>query len=226
MARHVACKVHFVGDDEHRAAFLGQRAHDAEHFADELGIERRGRLVEQHHLRPHRKRARDRRALLLAARQMRGIVIAPLGHAHSRKQRLRFLDAFLARTLLHMHRRFDQVFQHRQMRPEIEALEHHAELGADAVDLFPVGRTRGPVAFLAHLDRLARDGDDAEIRRLQKIDATQKRALARTRRAEDRDDVAVASGKRNAAQDFDLAEALGELVYGQGRRFSGHSGFP
>src|SRR5208282_1098294 len=43
-----------------------------------------------------------------------------------------------ARALLHVHRRLYEVLQHRQMRPQVEALEHHAELGSDAVDLAPV----------------------------------------------------------------------------------------
>ena len=47
------------------------------------------------------------------------------------------------------------------MRPQIEALKHHAEFGADPVDLPAVGGLGAPVAALAHLDRLARDGDHA-----------------------------------------------------------------
>ena len=144
--RDVARKAHLVGHDQHRAALLGERAHDAQHFADQLGIERRGRLVEQHHLRPHGERARDRRALLLASGEMGGIVAPFVGDADFREQRARFLDAFRARALLHMHRRLDQVLQHRQMRPQVEALEHHAEFGADAVDLAPVGRLGAAVA--------------------------------------------------------------------------------
>ena len=56
-------------------------AHDGEHRADELRIERRGRLVEQHDLRLERERAGDRDALLLAARELgrvgRGLVGEP-----------------------------------------------------------------------------------------------------------------------------------------------------
>jgi len=36
-----------VRDDDHRAAFGRECAQDSEHFADELGIERRRGLVEQ-----------------------------------------------------------------------------------------------------------------------------------------------------------------------------------
>ena len=40
-----------------------------QHFADQLGIERRRRLVEQHEPRLHRQRPRNSDALLLAARE-------------------------------------------------------------------------------------------------------------------------------------------------------------
>ena len=49
----------------------GEVAHDGEHLADEFGIERRGRLVEEHQLRPHGEGAGDRDALLLAAGELR-----------------------------------------------------------------------------------------------------------------------------------------------------------
>jgi hypothetical protein len=45
-ARHFARERHFVGDQDHGAAFFGQFQHDVQDLADELGIERRGDLVE------------------------------------------------------------------------------------------------------------------------------------------------------------------------------------
>jgi hypothetical protein len=42
-----------------------ERADNFQHFADKLGVERRGRFVEQHQHRPHRHRAGDRNPLLL-----------------------------------------------------------------------------------------------------------------------------------------------------------------
>ena len=60
----------------------------------------------------------------------------------------RLVDAFGARPLLHVDRRLDEVLEDRHVRPQIEALEHHAEFGADAVDLPAVGglgaRRRAP----------------------------------------------------------------------------------
>ena len=49
-ARDLARETHLVRDHQHRAAFLGEAAHHAQHLAHQFGIERRGRLVEQHTL--------------------------------------------------------------------------------------------------------------------------------------------------------------------------------
>ncbi len=53
--------------------------HGVEHLLDHLGIERRGRLVEQHDLRVHAQRAGDRDALLLAAGELARIFLRLLG---------------------------------------------------------------------------------------------------------------------------------------------------
>ena len=52
---------------------LRQLLHHVQHFLDHLGVERRGRLVEEHDARLHRQRPRDRDALLLAARKLAGV---------------------------------------------------------------------------------------------------------------------------------------------------------
>jgi len=73
---HLAREAHLVRDDDHRHPFLGERAHYIEHLADQLGIQRRGRLVEEHQLWSHRKRSRDRHPLLLATGQLRRVAPA------------------------------------------------------------------------------------------------------------------------------------------------------
>src|SRR5215469_12111078 len=65
--RDLAGELDLVGDHDHGPALLRELADHAQHLADELGIERRGRLVEQHELRLHRQHASDRDPLLLAA---------------------------------------------------------------------------------------------------------------------------------------------------------------
>ena len=72
---HVAGEADLVGDDQHGAALVGQLPHHAQHLADQLDVERRGRLVEQDQLGLHRQHAGDGHALLLAAGQPLRIVV-------------------------------------------------------------------------------------------------------------------------------------------------------
>ena len=64
---------HLVRDDDHRHPALGQLAHDCEDLTDQLGVERRGRLVEEHQLGVHRERPGDRHALLLPTGELAGV---------------------------------------------------------------------------------------------------------------------------------------------------------
>ena len=84
----LAREAHLVGDDHAGHALLGEFADRHQHLLDGLGIERRRHLVEQHHVRIHRERARDRDALLLAAGQLARIgVLLALRAAPSRSAR-------------------------------------------------------------------------------------------------------------------------------------------
>jgi hypothetical protein len=76
-------EAHLVGDDDHGHARAGEVDHHVEHLGDHLGIERGGRLVEQHHPRLHAQRAGDGDALLLAARELAGALVGLLGDAHA-----------------------------------------------------------------------------------------------------------------------------------------------
>ena len=94
------------------------------------------------------------------------------------------------------------------MLPEIELLEHHRELGADAVHLLHVGRRRRAVP-LAHLDQLALHPHLAAVRRLEEVDAAQESRLARARGPEDRNHVMLVRGQRYALEHLVGAEASG-----------------
>ena len=72
---------------------MGELAHRVEHLADQLGVERRGRLVEQHQLRLHGQRAGDRHALLLAAGKRDRIGVALVAEADAVEQLLGALRA-------------------------------------------------------------------------------------------------------------------------------------
>ncbi|REF73047.1 hypothetical protein BDD41_1559 [Paracoccus versutus] len=62
-----------MGDAQHGYALRGQFHHGVEHLLDHLGVQRRGRLVEEHHPRLHAQRPRDGDVLLLAAGKLAGM---------------------------------------------------------------------------------------------------------------------------------------------------------
>ena len=59
-----------MGDDDHGHALGSQILHDTQDFANALGVEGGGRLVEQDQLRIHDECPRDADALLLAAGEL------------------------------------------------------------------------------------------------------------------------------------------------------------
>ena len=71
--RDVISKTEFMRHADHGHSFLSQLAHGLENFADQLGIERGGDFIEQHHVGVHGQRARDGDTLFLATRQARWI---------------------------------------------------------------------------------------------------------------------------------------------------------
>src|SRR5262252_10680181 len=62
-------------DQQHRATLFGKRVDYPKHLADELGVERGCRLVEEQHFRLHRERAGDCDALLLSPGKLARISI-------------------------------------------------------------------------------------------------------------------------------------------------------
>ena len=143
---HVAREADLVGDDQHRAALVGELAHDAQHLADELDVERRGRLVEQDQLGLHRQHAGDRHALLLAAGQPLRDSRGACGRGRPWRASPRPVPlpprAPSPRTLRGRER---HVLDGGQMRKQVEALEDEADLGPLLRHL-PVGQLVQPAA--------------------------------------------------------------------------------
>lgn len=94
--------------------------------------------------------ARDGHALLLTARQLIRKRIALGVHADFREQRARFVDQIAASALLHLARPEQHIVEHAQVRKEIEALEHHADVRAYGGEFAPGHRlpalARAPLA--------------------------------------------------------------------------------
>ena len=110
---------------------MGKFPHHHQNFADEFGIKRAGRLVKQQEIRAHRKRSRDADALLLSTRQFRRKSIALVAQPNLREQCQRLIANLGLWPSLHLNRRFHQILQHRQMRPQRKMLEHHADARPD-----------------------------------------------------------------------------------------------
>ncbi|MCY1447227.1 hypothetical protein D9M71_638360 [compost metagenome] len=95
----------------HGAAFLRQILHDFKHFADQFGVERRSRLIKQHHLRFHRQCAGNGHALLLATGHMRRPGVHAVRHTDFVQVVLGLFPCLFLAQAQHMHRGFHDVFQ-------------------------------------------------------------------------------------------------------------------
>ena len=193
----LAGELHLVGDDHHRHALARELAHDEQHLPDELGIERRGDLVEEHHVRLHHQRPRDRHPLLLAARELMRVLRRPWPRARpaqaARGARLGLLAAHPADP----PRRERHVVQHGQVRKQIELLEDHPDSLAD----------RRHVGALAR-DLLALEEDPPRVERLEQVDAAEQRALAAPARADDDEHLAGGDVEVDPVEHEVVAEAL------------------
>ena len=195
--RHGAREIHLVRHQQHGHAALGELFHHQQHLAGQFRIERRGHLVEQHHLGLHGERTGDRDALLLATGEVVGIAVELLGEADLRQHLLGQRQSLRLRHVLGDARREHDVLPHRQMREQVVALEDDADILAQFAQLRRV---------LRH--RVAGDLDLAGMEALEPVDAAQQRRLARTRAADDRDDLSGIDAERDAFQHLQRTEAL------------------
>ena len=101
-----------------------------------------------------------------------------VGQADTLEQHHRLGDDLASGAPEDLGRSFDHVLQHRAVRKEVEALEHHAGVA-------PRPRDRGllrldqPSAVTGGADELAVDEDDPRVDRLEAIHAAQQGRLAR-----------------------------------------------
>ncbi len=117
---------HFVGDDDHRHAFLGELLHHVEDLADRFGVEGGGGLVEQHDLGFHCQSAGDGDALLLAAGEVGGVAGGLVGEADLVQQGHGAGLGVAAGQAQHCDGAAHDVGQRSAVGEQLEALEHHA----------------------------------------------------------------------------------------------------
>src|SRR6202790_786396 len=165
---------HFVSHEDHRHTIGGELFENVDDLTDQLGVECRRNLVEQHEAGLHCERTRDGDALLLAAREL---------------QRLRRdfvleidLTQHFARPLLGFRERQApghggpkrDVALDRKVRKQIEALEHNADLAPERLQARARALHPTPV-----------EHDFAAIRHFQAVDAAKQRGLARAAAPDD-----------------------------------------
>jgi hypothetical protein len=191
-----------VRDDDHRGASLGQIPHDVENLADQLGVERRGGLVEQDQLGVEGERPGDGDALLLAAGELPRIGLLLVGQSDLGQELRGSLSGF--GTLAD---RLDDVLEDGQVREEVEGLEDEADVRPLLEDL-ALGQLVEPVAVLAVPDQLAVDPDVPAVDLLEVVDGAQQGGLARAGRPQDHRDAALADGQVDALEHLVRPERL------------------
>ncbi len=124
-------ELHLVRDDEHRHSLSRKVTHDDEHLADELRVERRRDLVEEHDVRLHHQRPGDRDPLLLAARELMRVLVGLLLEADAREQLASPPLGLGAGHLADAPGGERQVVDRGQVREEVELLEDDPDPLAD-----------------------------------------------------------------------------------------------
>ena len=210
----VADLVHLVEevrDEEDRDALLLQRADDAEELGDLVGVEARGGLVEDEHLRLHVDRSGDRNELLhrerVVAEERPRVEVEveareQFGGAAAHRPPV---DRAEAARLAAEH----DVLGHRQVRQEVDLLVHRR----DARCL----RLGG--AAERHL--LAREGDGAGVDAVDARERLDERGLARAVLAHERVHLAGEHAEVDAVERLHAGEGDRDALHLDDRRGDG-----
>jgi hypothetical protein len=148
---------------------------------------------------------RERHALLLAAGQFARIAIGQRGQPRGGEDGSELLGDGVAVQLSQLEA-VDDVFGHRQVRPQRVALEDHRHVA-------PLGRQR----MGGRGDQLVADANLAFARFDEAGDQPQRGGLAATRGAEQANQMAVLDGERDIVHHRDIAVSLGQAAQLDGR---------
>jgi hypothetical protein len=219
MGRDIAGEFHFVGDENHGAAFVGEAADHLQHFTYQFGVEGGGWFVKKHDLWLHGQGAGDGCALLLAAGQEGRVLVSLFVEADAVQQSFGAFNRFGFWHFENMDRCFGNILQNRHMLPKIKTLKDHAQLGADAFDLAIVRRLHVAVAPGFEGNFLTVDDDLTARRHFKEVDAAQKCAFAGAGGTDHGNHVAFTCGERYAFQNFQRSKRLMQVVDNNGLWF-------
>ncbi len=195
-----------MADDHHRLAAPRELRDHLHHFPRHRRVEGARRLVEEHHPRAHRQRPGDCDPLLLpTGERHRPGRLEPL-HADPRQQRRRKIGGVGPRPSEHDPRREHDVLEHREVRKQVELLEHHADVPAEPHEV------AGPPRR-ARRENVAGDEDLARVERLEGVQAPQERALPAPRGADDRGHLPLANLEIDVGERRDAAAELSHRTH-------------
>jgi hypothetical protein len=172
----------------------GQLFHHLEHLVDQLGVEGRGRLVEQHDPRVHGQCPGDRHPLLLAPGELVRSLVGMVGQPHPGQVLHRLRPCDRLGPAGHVNRRAGHVLQGALVGEQVEPLEHHADVRAELRELAGMP---GVIATVAQLvpDLPSEHGEASSVDPLQPVEASQERGLARAGGPDDAADLAFPDGQ-------------------------------
>ena len=198
-----------MGNHQHGHALFGQLPHHGQHFASQLRVKGRSRLVKIDDLRVRCQRTGNGHALLLAAGKLARIVVGSVGKAHL----FQHLHANGIRLLFGHFAGNDEalghVLQGSLVAEQIVALEHKGRLFAQPGNVGTAG--------LGKVERLTVKGELACVGSLQKVQTAQQGAFAAARRADHHDDLAGLDSKADIIQHGGLAIGLDQMFNSQNR---------
>ncbi len=193
--RNLLCKTHFVRDDHHRHALPSQVSHDFEDFVDHFRIQCGSGFVKEHDFRLHRQRPGNGHPLLLASGELGRIAMDLFRNSDLGHQVVGDLFGLFPGLFSDLHRGQDDIFESGLMRIKVELLEDHSHLGPQP----------GDVGFWV-IQGHPVDDDIAALDQFQPVDATDERALSRTARSADHDDLPWMNGEIDILQDLEGPE--------------------
>ena len=203
-AAHFPGEAHLMGDHHHGHALVSKLLHNIQYLAHHFGVQRGGRLVEQHDLRLHSQRPDDGHTLLLTAGELDGIGVRTVLQAHPVQQGQSLLLGLSLAHMLHLHGGQGHIIQNGHVGEQVEPLEHHAHLLAVHVNIQLHQLTLGVFhLFLSDIHAVKHDG--AAGRLLQQVQASEKGGLAGAGRSDDHHDVITVDVHGNAVQSLDGA---------------------
>ncbi|MBT75646.1 MAG: DNA polymerase III subunit delta [Alcanivorax sp.] len=135
--------------------------------------------------------------MLLTAGELGGVLLRLVADTDPVEQLLRARLGVRLALLEHLGRAERDVLEDGLVGEEVEALEDHADLGAEVGECLPLGR-----------QRLLVEGDVALVDGLEPVDRAAQRRLARPRGADHHDDLAALHRQVDVLQHVQVAEPL------------------